>query len=58
MHKTENGRTTIIGLTSGSDHRLVKGDYIVLCNGPAYYTRVENYLKWIEDTIGGLEYHC
>ena len=58
MHKTKNGRTTIIGLTSGSDDEVIKDNKIFLCNGLAYFTRVGYYLKWIEETIGGQEDHC
>ena len=58
MHKTENGRTTIVGLTSGSEEEVIKDDYMVLCNGPVFYTRVGHYLNWIEETIGGSKDHC
>ena len=57
MHKTKNGRTTIIGLTSGSDVKVIKDNKIFSCNGLSYFTRVGYYLKWIEDTIRGEE-HC
>ena len=58
MHKTKNGRTTIIGLTSGSDDELIKDGIEYYCNGPIYYTRVGYYLKWIEEVVGGPENHC
>ena len=58
MHKTENGRTTIVGLTSGSNYQIIREGHLILCNGPAFYTRVGYYLKWIEETIGGQEDHC
>ena len=52
MHKTENGKTTIIGLTSGSDYNLFKDNYVIFCNGKAYYTRVGYYIDWIESHVG------
>ena len=58
MHKTKNGRTTIIGLTSGTEASVFKDPLYVLCIGPTYFTRVGYYLKWIEETIGGQEEHC
>ena len=58
MHKTINGRTTIVGLTSGSDDEEMEDGHLVACIGPSYYTRVGHFLKWIEDTIGGPDEHC
>ena len=57
MHKTENGRTTIIGLTSATDHNLFDDNgNIVVCNGRALYTRVGYFLDWIEQLVG--TNHC
>ena len=58
MHKTINGRTTIVGLASSVELPEYRGDLITLCNGGAFYTRVGNTLSWIEKTIGGEENHC
>ena len=58
MHKTVNGRTTIVGVMAASDESVVKGDNQVFCNGPAYFTRIGNYSNWIEETIGGSNEHC
>ena len=58
MHKTKNGRTTIVGLTSGSNNNIFKDHLIFYCTGPTIYTRVGYYLKWIEEVVGGTEEHC
>ena len=41
MHKTENGKTTIIGVTSGSDYNLFKDHYVIFCNGKYYNYSLE-----------------
>ena len=51
MHKTENGKTTIIGVTSGSDYNLYKDHYVIYCNGKSYYTRIGYYMDWIESYV-------
>lgn len=57
MHKTENGKTTVIGVTSGSDYNLFKDHYVIFCNGKAYYTRIGYYQDWIEQHVG-VDNHC
>ena len=56
MHKTENGKTTVIGVTSGSDYILYKDNLMIHCNGKANYTRVGYYADWIESHVG--KNHC
>ena len=51
MHKTENGKTTIIGVTSGSDYNMYKDHYTIYCNGKSYYTRIGYYMDWIESYV-------
>lgn len=57
MHKTVNGKTTIVGVGSISNQTLVDDrNHIVLCNGQAWYTRVGYYMDWIESYVGND--HC
>ena len=57
MHKTENGKTKIIGVTSASNHNLLdENDNVVACNGKLFYTRVGYYADWIEGIVG--RDHC
>ena len=56
MHYTQNGKTTIIGVTSGSDYIIEKDFTLTHCNGKAFYTRVGYYLDWIKQYVG--DNHC
>ena len=56
MHKTENGKTTIIGLASSSNYNLLKNHYVIVCNGKYHHTRVGYYIDWIEKHVGSD--HC
>ena len=56
IHKTENGKTTIIGLASSSNYNLLKNHYVIVCNGKYHHTRVGYYIDWIEENVGSD--HC
>lgn len=53
MHVVENGKATVIGLTSGSDKVLEEDGTLIFCNGYAYYTRIGAFFKsFIAQHIG------
>ena len=57
MHKTVNGKTTIVGVGSIFNQTLIdENQNVVLCNGQAWYTRVGYYTDWIESYVGNN--HC
>lgn len=52
MHFTENGKTLVVGLTSGTDQFEEEDGYTVVCTGPALYTRVGYYYDFIKQHVG------
>lgn len=57
LHKTENGKTKIIGLASDTNDTIIdENNHVVLCNGKFWYTRIGVFVDWIESWIG--DEHC
>lgn len=51
--ETINGKTYIVGITSSTDEFTIKdGRYLVFCGGLTYYSKVMNYIKFIESIVG------
>lgn len=57
MHKTVNGKTTILAVASISNQTIINEDqHIVVCNGQAWYTRIGHFIDWIQNYVE--DDHC
>ena len=57
LHSTVNGRTTIVGIGSFSNQTIIDdADYLLHCNGQAWYSHVGYHMDWIESFVG--KDHC